>query len=216
MAPTPSDEPGPSSRLGETSLQLRRALEGDKGSLEWIIIRLSPILVIEARERLGPYLSRLYDAEDLVQDAWLTAMPRFSDLKEQGGRYVPVALRFLSQCIIYRVNNLLRKHLGQVDDTRASLVSLSESKALLADETTDVIQRMARSDAYREVLVALESLPDLERKLVLLRGVEQNSTAEIGMILQLKANTVAVKYRRVLEKLRRLVPRSVFDDMDAT
>ena len=49
---------------GETSLQMRQALDGNLESLEWTIVRLSPILVLEARERLGPYLRKLYEAED--------------------------------------------------------------------------------------------------------------------------------------------------------
>src|SRR5262249_16732954 len=62
--------------LGETSLHVRRALTGDAASLEWLVTRLSPLLVLEARERLGPDLGRLYDADDLVQDAWLITLPR--------------------------------------------------------------------------------------------------------------------------------------------
>jgi RNA polymerase sigma factor (sigma-70 family) len=196
---------------GETSLQLRKALQGDRDSLEWVILRLSPILVMEARERLGPYLAKLYDPEDLVQDAWLTTCSRLKDLQEQEGRYVPVALRFLSQCIIFRVNNLLRKHLGKLGDTRASIDSAEHLQ--VSEETTDVISKMTRSHAYQQAVKALQGLTDEERKLVLYRGVEQLSTNEVGMLLQLKANTVVVKYRRVIEKLRRRVPQSVFDDM---
>ena len=209
-SPASGEAPG---EPGETSLHLRRAVAGDAASLEWLVVRLSPILVLEARERLGPYLRKLYDAEDLVQDAWLVAIPRLGDLPERGGRLVPVVLRFLCTCILHQVNNLLRKHLGQVEETRASLVQMPET-AVLVTESTDIVSRVSRHDTYRQILAVLEDLPDLERRIILLRGVEQCSTAEVGLLLSLKPNTVAVKYRRTLERLRQRLPRSVFDELE--
>ncbi len=198
---------------GETSLHLRRAVEGNRESLEWLVVRVSPILVMEARERLGPYLSKLYEAEDLVQEAWRIALPRLAELPEREGRRVPVVLRFLSTCIVNQVNNLLRKHLGKVDETRASLSNLEELGDL-PTESTNIISRVGRNDLYQKILAALENLPELDRRIILLRCVEQCSTAEAGLLLQLKPNTVAVKYRRALDQLRHRFPQSVFDELE--
>jgi RNA polymerase sigma factor (sigma-70 family) len=198
----------------ETSLHVRKAVSGDRESLEWLVVRLSPLLFLEARERLGPHLGKLYDPDDLVQDAWLVTLPRLAELPARNGRYTPVVLRFLSTCILNRVNTLLQKHLGQVDATRARLAMTSVEEHSLPAETTDVVSRVTRSDTYQRILQALERLPELERKIILLRGVEQASPAEVGVILGLKPNTVVVKYRRALEKLRQRVPQSVLDELD--
>lgn len=199
----------------ETSVHVRRAAGGDQESLEWIVVRLSPLLLLQARERLGKTLIRLYDPADLVQDAWAITLPKLAELPARHGRYTPVVLRFLSSCVVNRVNTLLRKHLGRIEATRRELEGRPLEFAELPAETTGVFESVRRSEIYQRILATLESLEEEERRLVLLRCVEQCSTEEVGLLLGLKPNTVVVKCRRALEKLRRRLPKSVFDEVDA-
>ena len=41
-----------------TTMHVRRAIDGDRTSLEWLVTRLSPYLRAQASYRLGPAMSR--------------------------------------------------------------------------------------------------------------------------------------------------------------
>ena len=80
-----------------TTQHVRRATNGDGASLSWVFERFSPLLLSQARFRLGPVLSARIDAEDVVAEAWLTALGKLGDLTPRDGRYTPVLLRFLAK-----------------------------------------------------------------------------------------------------------------------
>jgi RNA polymerase sigma factor (sigma-70 family) len=201
------------SESGRTSRILRRAIDGDLHSLEWLVEHLSPLLVLQAGHRLGPHLRQLYDAEDIVQDAWLVLLPRLDQLRPRGGRATPVLLRFLSTTILNRVSNLLQKHLRHARSTQERREQASPSSLELATDSTAVLERMARGESYHRILTVLQGLAEEDRLIVLYHGVEQNSCVEVAAQLQIKPNTVVVKYRRALDKLRARLPDSVFDEM---
>jgi DNA-directed RNA polymerase specialized sigma24 family protein len=48
---------------------------------------------------------------------------------------------------------------------------------------------------------------------LVLRLIEQRSNVEIAKMLGVPRNTIAVRYRRALEKLRSALPPSVFADV---
>ena len=200
--------------LDHTSLQVRRAIDGDEASLEWVVERVSPLLTAQARERLGPVLRQRYDPEDIVQDAWIVALPRLAGLVREQRRVTPILLRFLGTTVLNRVNTLLQKHLRHQPSSGEALVDPVAAASDRAAETRGVVTRMSRSETYRRILGLVEELPDEERRIVLFRGVEQHSPEEVAVMLDLKPNTVTVKYRRALEKLRTRLPESVFDEME--
>ena len=47
----------------------------------------------------------------------------------------------------------------------------------------------------------------------MLRGIEQNPVQDVALLLGLRPNTVTVRYRRALARLRELVPGSAFDEL---
>ena len=60
---------------------------------------------------------------------------------------------------------------------------------------------------------ALDSLEPDKVEVLVLRLLEQRSNVEIAALLGIPRNTVAVRYRRALEKLRASVPASIFADV---
>ncbi|MBI4603688.1 MAG: sigma-70 family RNA polymerase sigma factor [Planctomycetes bacterium] len=200
-----------------TTYHVARARAGDRESLEWIVKRFTPLLLASARYRLGKTLGELYDPEDLVNDVWVAALPKLSTLRSQEGRYTPVLLRFLSRTLLFRVNNLIEKHIrGKPRRERARAPHGEEAADPLAQlpaETTAIVARLVREEEEGAVAAALESLSRRDRELVILRGVERLAYKEIAALLGEAPSSLAVRYRRALVKLRRRLPGSIYDEL---
>src|SRR5262245_47363366 len=91
-----------------TSFHVQRAESGDAESLDWIVRRLSPLLLAQADFRLGPRLRRLHDPEDLVSTVWAITLPRLGELGAREGRKTPVLLSFLTTTLLNRVNGWVK------------------------------------------------------------------------------------------------------------
>ena len=196
----------------QTTLRVRRARDGDLDSLGWLVARFSPLLLTQARHRMGPALLARLEPEDVVNDVWATVLPRLPELGERDGRHTPVLLRFLSTVLLNRVNNLLRLRATESEGVRAE--ALTASLERLPEETRGPVTRMADSERQAAALAALDELGPRDRELILLRALEQHSNHEVASLLGLEPNTAAQAYKRALERLRKILPGSVFDELE--
>ncbi|HEX5050275.1 MAG TPA: sigma-70 family RNA polymerase sigma factor [Planctomycetota bacterium] len=202
-----SPSPEPPGQL--TSFHVQRAIGGDPSSLEWVVLRLSPLLRAQAAYRLGAELRGLYSAEDLVQEAWLVLLPRLGTLQARDGRLTPVLLRFLATTLLHRVRNLTRKHVTG----KAAAIAIEESVDSLAAETSEVLSKAARLEADAAVRACLDELSPEDREVLVLRGIEQHSIKTSALLLGLGEEVVAKRYQRALARLRSALPHSVFDEL---
>jgi RNA polymerase sigma-70 factor (ECF subfamily) len=193
----------------QTSTKLRDAVAGDRQSLGWLVARLSPALVALARLRLGPALRREHDPDDLVQDAWLTVLPRLAQLPARDGRLTPVLLRFLATVILNRTNNLRKRQLRRRSLAEHGEVAAHEVQA----EVTGVVTAAVRQEQRELVLAAIEQLEEGDREVLFLHGLEQHSNAVVAQLLGIRPEAASMRYVRALERLRRQLPGSVFDDL---
>lgn len=202
-----------------TTYHVRRAREGDAPSLEWVVNRFAPLLLANARYRLGKNLSQIYDPEDIVNDVWAVALPKLADLSARNNRYTPVVMKYLSTTLVYRINNLVEKHIkgkpkkqvasgGDENDGGSPLDNLSA-------DATGVFTVTMRRDTRDKILSALNGLSQQDRELILLRGVEGQSYKEIAVLLGGDPKHLAVTYQRALNKLRELLPGSIFQDFES-
>ena len=202
-----------------TTQHVRRAVAGDPESVAWLVERFAPLLLAQARLRLPKELHRIVEPEDLVQDAWAVALPRLRELPPRDGRYTPVVLRFLCTTILYRVSNLMQRQLERTlrapteAGSAGSMGERSGLSQLAADESMALTKAM-RSEASRLVLAAIDGLDEEDRKIVVMRGIENAPTAEVAALLGMKPNTVTVRYRRLLQRLRESLPSSIFDEFE--
>ncbi|MFK7739840.1 MAG: RNA polymerase sigma factor [Planctomycetota bacterium] len=191
----------------QTTLAVRDALSGQQASLQWLVERFTPLLLAQARHRLKRHLSGKYDAEDLVQDVWLITLPKLAELRPRNGRMTPVLLRFLSEVLVNRYGTLLQKFVhGKPMDRPVE-------DHLLAASSTAALDRACRSEEFETVLRCLENLSERDRRVLILRGIEQANNEEAAEILGMTASHVAVVYHRSLTKLRDRLPSSVFEDL---
>lgn len=205
-----ADVPNDSAEL--TTMHVRRAMDGDRTSLGWLVARLRPLLVAQARYRLGPELRALHDPEDLVHDAWLVALPKLNELRAREGHFTPVLLRFLSTTLLYRIQNLFRQHVRRtrVQGAPAERLPLDEVPA----EASGVVSRALRAERRDLVTETIEQLAEPDREVLLLRGVEQLSNRAAAAILGIAPDAVGMRYLRALRRLRERLPDSVFDELD--
>ena len=205
---------GTSERDGDdaTSIHARRAGTGDGASIAWIIERFTPLLLAQARYRLGPGLRHVHDPADLVNDVWAIAIRRLPEIELEQSRAAATLVRFLSTTLLNHFRNLLKRHLR----ARRRLGRQVEDDAGLDDlpaETSGIVTRAVRSEVRGRIAEALAMLDALDREIVLLRGVEQASARDVGAVLGMAPNTVTVRYRRALKKLRGLLGESIFDEL---
>jgi len=201
-----------------TTMQVRRAVQGDAASVAWLIERFTPVLLVQARHRLRSPLGAHCEPEDLVQDTWLTALPRLSDLQQRDGRCTPVLLRFLGQILLNRYGTLLQKHiLGK--PLRAQAVAsdgtdTADSLGNVAAEQTGIVTRAMRSEAIERMRAAIAELSEDDQAVVVLRSIEQVSLPTTAQLLGATENAVAVRHHRALQRLRERLPDSVFAELD--
>ncbi|MEZ5966943.1 MAG: sigma-70 family RNA polymerase sigma factor [Planctomycetota bacterium] len=204
---SPLPEPDPRPTLPATTIHVRRAISGDGDSLSWLVERLSPLLLAQVSYRLGPRLRAACDPQDLVQDAWLTLLPRLGDLSARDGRHTPVLLRFLSTTLLNKANNLLKKHLRSGSPVAA--MTWDE----VAVDASGIVTKAIRHETRHAVLQAIDGLEPIDREILLLRGIEQQRNEVVAALLGLKATAVTMRYARALARLRAQLPGSIFDEL---
>lgn len=200
-----------------TTYHVRRAVDGDGDSLAWLVSRLSPLLLAQASYRLGPVLRELYDPEDLVQDAWMVALPWLTTMPARDGRHTPVLLKFLGTTMVNRIQNLTRKHIVGKPARRSGRYtgSLPERDPLdqLSAQQSGAITQAIRRERRNTVTTCLDTLAAKDREVIVLRGIEQLSVRTVGVMLEISPEAVAMRYHRALKALRAQLPGSVFDEM---
>ena len=197
----------------DTSTRVRRAIGGDADSLAWMIDRVTPILLMQARHRLGPNLRDHYDLEDLVQEVWAIALPKLSTLADRDEFDTEQLLAFLGRILLFRVSNMVQKHItGKPRRDRAGSDQSSPLQRL-PDEQSGVITRAVKAERSTALHQAMDSLNERDRALIVSRGLERHPVKEIATVLGISENNVSVAYKRALDKLRALLPGSILEEL---
>lgn len=174
---TPDEAPGPGpvvdplSSATDATLAVR-ARDGDVHAFEVVARRHGPLMRVYAGRLLGTDL----ESDDVVQDAFLTAWRRLSDL-EDPSRLRPWLMRIVSNKSIDRLR-VRRDH----DDIDAHDAPASREAA-----PDRVVESRLQLDA---MWTALDKLPLDQRRCWLLRETGGWSYAEIAEALQLPLSTV--------------------------
>lgn len=200
-----------------TTFHVRQARAGDRESLEWIVKKFTPLLVADARYRLGKVLREIYDPEDVVNDVWIVALPRLPGLSARNNRHTPVLLKFLSTTLLHRISDLVKKHVRgkpkKVKESASDGAGAASPVDNLSAELTGVLTQLVHSEMRDAVSEALARLGDQERELLILRGIEQQSYKDIASIVRRDHRSLSMEYHRAVEKLRKAMPNSVFEEL---
>jgi RNA polymerase sigma-70 factor (ECF subfamily) len=209
MPPGDPDAPGTA-----TSVRVRGAIAGDRESLGWIVTRFSPLLRAQAAWRLGP-LAGQFDVDDILAEAWMVMLKRRTDLVLDDRRATPRLLAFLGATILNLVNQRIKAAMKQRQRMAPPPEPGREHGGVegFADTVTGALTDAARGELGRRLDACLSALPEKDRQVVLLRAVEGLTNLDAAHELGEAPNTVSHRYRRAIEKLRAIVPDSLFDEL---
>jgi RNA polymerase sigma-70 factor, ECF subfamily len=138
------------------------------------------------------------DAEDLVQETYLRAIPRMRSLRPHSN---------LKSWLFTILRNI---HLNQLRKQRVAPkvleIDADENTANLVAETSkDPLARYVSKAERDSVLEAIQQLPSTFRQIVVLREYEDLSYQEIAGILDCPVGTVMSRLARARSKLRTLL-----------
>lgn len=201
--------------MDTTSIQVRRAAEGDQESLGWLVERFHPLLEAQTRLRLGNRPGDEEDVRDVVQETWMVLCGNLAGLQARGGRLAPVLVRFLSSTAMNLCNNLIRKRIRRGGAQRRDSRSIHDPghAGALEDETRGVVTRAAGHEITTRISQALADLSEPQRQVVVLRLFEQRTAAEVADQMQLTPGAARHAYRSALDALRARLPRELLDDI---
>ena len=189
----------------QTTMHVQGAVRGDADSLSWVIERLSPLLLAYAEYRVGTRLRRQVEPQDLVNEAWVVALPRLATLTPRDGRMTPVLLRFLTTTIMRRIARWTRR--------KGGVLPPLEDEVRGDEDAPGIPTRVHVSDIRDRVLRCLDELRAPDREIILLRGIEQRPAREIAGLLGISEAAAFQRYSRALKRLRAALPESVFDEL---
>jgi RNA polymerase sigma-70 factor (ECF subfamily) len=159
--------------------------------------------------RLDRRIAARVDPSDVVQEALAVAAERLPEyLQSQPIPFYP----WLRHLAWERLVKLHRRHMGTSKRSVAR-----EVRPELPDGSVDVLARLVvadntspsdqavRKEVQTRVRTALDQLGDRDREVLILRYLEQLSTAEIASILKTTPGAIKVRHLRALERLRLLL-----------
>ncbi|ARP81680.1 RNA polymerase subunit sigma [Bordetella genomosp. 8] len=130
-------------------------------------------------------------ADDVVQDCLERVIARWHQRREDGDT---------RKWVFAILHNMAMDHLRRVRPRAADVPLHDVDEAMLA-------VRPAQDDAlhYKDVVRALEQLPDEQRSVLLLVSVEDMSYEEAARVLDIPTGTVTSRLARAREKLLRIM-----------
>ena len=194
----------------DTDQLLARASQGDGAARQQLLARHRDRLRRMVSLRLDRRLAARVDPSDVVQESLADAAAKLSGyLRERPLPFYP----WLRRLAWERLMKLHHRHIAA--DKRSVT---REAPAPLPDESALQMARLLlapgpspsegaqRQELCDRVRAALDRLPERDREVLVLRYLEQMSTAEIAAVLGTTAGAVKVRHLRALERLRGLLP----------
>ena len=168
-----------------------RAVAGDRGALQEVLVTIRPIVLRYVRARIGSAERSGLSADDVAQEvclAAITALPRYRD---QGRPF----LAFVYGIAAHKVADAYRAMGRNQSDATDTLPDRASS-----DLGPEQLAVNAEASARMERLLAV--LPEKQREIVILRVVVGMSAEETAEAVGSTAGAVRVAQHRALTRLK--------------
>lgn len=188
---------------------INRVVEGDEDALAQLFSQHHDRLWRMVNFRMDPRLHGRVDADDVLQEAWLSVVQRIDHFLADASRSIFVWFRLItSQTLI----DIHRRHLGTQKRNAAMEFSInkgwsSESTSFslsfhLLGHLTSPTQAALREELSQQLKTALSSMQDIDREVLALRHFEQLSNRETAQILGISDQAASDRYMRALGRLK--------------
>jgi RNA polymerase sigma-70 factor (ECF subfamily) len=198
----------------DTDLLVDRARAGDLTSVAVLMQRHRQRLKQMIDARMDPRLRSRLDPSDVIQDALTTAAQQFAEyLETQPIPFYPWLRRITWQKLVHAHQMHLDAAKRSVRRERQGFWGLSDRSASqlldrldgLPGNTSTPSVAANREESRRRVTLALASLAELDREVLVQRYVEQMSMKEIGAGLDISEAAVQMRHMRALQKMHKLL-----------
>jgi len=166
-------------------------------------------LAFLARHHLSNRYSGKVDRSDIVQQTLLNA---YAAQAQCQGKKEAEILAWLRQILVHVIAHVTRElHTKKRDINREQSIaadldaSSMRIESFLADKEPSPSQALVRKDRLRIVAAAIESLPDEQRQVVVLRYWEGKSMQEIADLLNKSTSAIAGLRHRAMKELRKIL-----------
>jgi RNA polymerase sigma-70 factor, ECF subfamily len=156
-------------------------------------------------------LQKRVDPSDIVQETLVLADRRLNQyLRDQPIPFYP----WLRQLAWDQLVAFQRKHLyarrrsrRREEDMAAALSdeSVAELASCLVDAASNPLSRLVREELRGRVRRAIDNLPATYREILVLRHLEQLSTAETASVLAIQPSAAKMRHLRAVERLKALL-----------
>ncbi len=197
-------EPRPDSE--DTRQLLDRATAGDAAAAGELLARYRPDLVAFADLHLDPAVRGRLDPSDVVQEAQTDLARGLTEFLRR--RPVPFHL-WARQAVYARLLNARRDHRAARRDVRREAAGPDRSSVVLARAVLDPgpspSEAAEAAELAARVAAALETLPEADREILLLRQVDRLPYEEVGVLLGIDSAAARKRYGRALVRLERAI-----------
>lgn len=194
------------------TMLLARCRNGDEAAFAELFQKYRSRLKRMVRLRLDRRLAGRLDASDVLQEAYLDASARATELATNAELPAYLWLRFLTG---QRLSMIHRRHLGaqmraaglEVSLHRGSMPmasSMSLANQLLG-RLTSPTKAAIRAELRLKLQEALNAMDEVDREVLTLRHFEELSNAETATVLGLQKQAASNRYIRALRRLKEIV-----------
>jgi RNA polymerase sigma-70 factor, ECF subfamily len=194
-------------RLSDTQDLIDHAGRGDEAARHQLLEQYRDDLRRMVAARLDRRLAPRVDASDVVQEVLVEADRRLDGyLREQPIPFFAWLRQIAGDRIVdaHRLHVAAKKRSVTREDAGLELPdesSFALARCLFADDTSPS-NRLIRQESQEEIRKAIDALPHKDREVLVMRHLEQLSTAEIAAALGITEGAVKVRLLRALVRLR--------------
>jgi RNA polymerase sigma-70 factor (ECF subfamily) len=195
----------------DTTILLAQAKAGDRAARDRLLERHRDRLRRMIAVRMDHRLHKRLDPSDVVQETLVLADRRLKAyLEDPPLPFYP----WLRQLAWDQLVAMHRKHLyarrrsrRREEDMAPALSdeSVAELASCLVDDTGNPLHKLVRAELQNRVRTAIDRLPETYREILVLRHLEQLSTAEAAAVLEIGASAAKMRHLRAIERLRELL-----------
>ncbi|HIE99046.1 MAG: sigma-70 family RNA polymerase sigma factor [Fuerstiella sp.] len=188
---------------------IEKVVHGDENALAELFSKHRDRLWRMVNFRMDPRLHGRVDADDVLQEAWLSVVQRIDHFLSDASRSIFVWFRLITGQTMIDIH---RRHLGTQKRNAAMEFSInkgwsSESTSFslsfhLLGHLTSPTQAALREELSEQLKAALASMNEIDREVLALRHFEQLTNRETAQILGISDQAASDRYMRALGRLK--------------